>query len=242
MRHIRDNNPPEALIRCLAGRRQSGQSLDYDEVGQVEVNGEMVSVTHEIRKARIKDQGGICAYTMMRIDEDSCHNEHIIPSSVSRDNSRLEETLEYTNIVACFPKREETGGCEFGAAARGNKELAVTPMDAACEQRIRFDRASGRVESASLGDTAITELLDVVLVLNCDTLIARRLAAFRNAGVGLNSPKPLTESQARRLAADILQHRRGRNLAPFCIAIAHAALRHADLVERRKANHRRTNR
>lgn len=241
MRFIRENNQPEALIRCLALRRQAGQALDYDEVGEVEVDGEMVSVKEAIREARIADQGKICAYTMMRIDENTSHNEHLVPRAVSKQNEREEETLSYSNIVACYPKKEGEGGCGFGASARGTKELAVTPLNCACEQRIRYDRASGRAEAANPCDTAITELVNKVLVLNHDTLIARRLEAFHNAGVGLKCPKPITESVARKLAAEILEHRRGNKLTPYCVAIAHAALSHADLIAKRRVNHRRSN-
>jgi uncharacterized protein (TIGR02646 family) len=234
MRFIRENNRPEALIRCLAQRREAGQALDYDEVGKVEVNGVQVSVKADIRKARIADQGGICAYTMMRIDEDTSHNEHLVPRKVSKENGRVEETLNYRNIVACYPKREDKGGCGFGAAARGVKKLAVTPLDPSCEQLIRYDRANGKAEAAMPDDADITELVNDVLFLNHKTLIARRLEAVQYAGVGLKSSQPLTESQARRLAETILEHRRGKCLSPYCVAIAHAAICHADLIARRR--------
>lgn len=234
MRFIRNNTPPEALIRCLASRRDAGQALNYDEVGQIEVNDTVVSVTKEIRKAKITDQGGICAYTMMRIDENSCHNEHMIPRSVSRQNGQVEQTLDYRNIVACHPKREEPGGCGFGAVARGTKHLAVTPLDPACEQRIRFDRGTGRAEPTDPGDAEISALLNNVLILNHDTLVGRRLGAIEKAGVGVKSRKQLSERQARSLANSILQYRRGKNLTPFCIALAHAAVTHATVIEKRR--------
>jgi uncharacterized protein (TIGR02646 family) len=234
MRFIRENNPPEALIRCLALRRAVGQPLDYDQVGKVEVDGVELSVTAEIRKARIADQGGICAYTMMRIDDASCHNEHVVPRSVSRKNGQVEQTLDYRNIVACFPKREDAGGCGFGAAARGTKEMAITPLDPACEQRIRFDRGTGRAEPVNPGDNAISMLLNEVLFLNHDTLIGRRLDAIERGGVGVKSRESISEGQARLLAITILEHRRGRHLAPFCVAVAHAAITHANVIEKRK--------
>jgi uncharacterized protein (TIGR02646 family) len=241
MRFIRGNNPPEALIRCLALRRESGQALDYEEVSNIEVDGAMVSVKAEIRKARIADQGGICAYTMMRINEDTCHNEHLIPQVVSRENEKIEQTLDYRNIVACYPKREGRGGCGFGAAARGKKLLAITPLDPSCEQRIRFDRGTGRAVATNLDDTAISEVLDDVLVLNHDTLVARRLEALEMAGVSVKCRNPISESQARSLAHAILEHRRGKLLAPFCVAVAQAAIRHADLIEKRRRQKRGCN-
>lgn len=233
MRCIRENNPPEALIRCLALRRSAGQAIDYDEVGDVEVDGQMLSVKAEIRKARIADQGGICAYTMMRIDTNSAHNEHLIPRSVSKDEGREEETLDYRNIVACFPKREEKGGYGFGAPKRGTLPLEVTPFDPSCEARMRFDRVSGRVEPTDPSDQALQEMLEDVLVLNHATLIARRLAAFEQAGISTKSQKPLSAAKARDLAREVLEFRSGSKLLPYCVAIAQAALAHAELVEKR---------
>lgn len=240
MRHIRENNTPQALISCLALRNQAGQDLNYDEVGLVEVDGSSVSVVAEIRRARILDQGGICAYTMMRIDEESCHNEHIIPRSRSRAEGRMEETLEYRNIVACYPKNDSEGACEFGAIARGTRELAVTPLDAACEQRIAFSRTSGRADAANPTDQAVQEMCDEVLVLNHDALIQRRLEAFDRAGVGTKSNSPISAPQAIALAASILEHRRGNLLAPFCVAISHAAKTHAELIEKVRQRRRRS--
>jgi uncharacterized protein (TIGR02646 family) len=221
MRWIRENEPPEALIRCLALRRQSGQSLNYDEV----------SVKKEIRKSRIADQGGICAYTMMRIDENSCHNEHLIPRAVSRESGNIEQTLDYKNIVACFPKEVGAGGIEYGAHARGTKNLVFTPLDQSCEERIHYKRATGKAEPTKDGDDAATELINDVLKLNHKTLIENRLNAFNQAGVGNRSSKPLTGKQARRLASLILTYKKGGDLTPYCVALSHAATQHAEWIE-----------
>jgi uncharacterized protein (TIGR02646 family) len=237
VRYIRENKQPEALIRYLALLPETGKNSDYSDVGQVELDGRMVSVKAEIRKARIADQGGICAYTMMRITEDSCHNEHLVPQSVSRQKEKVEETLDYRNIVACYPKREEAGGCEFGAPARRTKRLEVTPLDPACEKRIHFDRTTGRAEPAAENDNAIRELIENVLILNHSRLVARRLEACERFGVGLKCRNPLSERSARELAGRVLEHRRGSELTPFCIAVAQAAMAHANLIERRRRQH-----
>ncbi len=234
MRYIRENKQPEALIRCLKLQRDHGQVPDYENAGQVEVNGNMVSVKAEIRKARIAEQGGLCAYTMMRIDETSCHNEHLVPQSVSRQKGKVEETLDYRNIVACYPKTEHAGGFEFGAAARGTKHLEITPLHATCETRIRFDRSTGRAEPAADGDEAVRELIEDVLILNHPALIDRRLDAYNRAGVGIKAASPLSAAQARKLAKIILDHRRGKNLSPYCVAVAQAAIAHAHLIEGKK--------
>ena len=234
MRFIRRNNVPEALTRWLALRNKANQPLAYSEAGNVEVNGKMVSVVAEIRRARIADQGGICAYTMMRIDEESCHNEHLIPQAESLRNGRIKQTLAYSNIVACYPKQEKPGGCGFGAPVRGTKSLAVKPLDRACEERIHFDRGTGKAEPVDSSDEAVKELIEDVLILNHPALIQRRLTAFEKAGVGLKGRHQLSEKKARDFAVSVREHRRGENLAPFCVAVAQAAIAHADLIGRRR--------
>ena len=233
MRWIRDSQPPASLIRCLADRRAAGQPLDYDEVSVVEFNGEQIPVRQAIRQARIIDQGYLCAYTLKRIGEETCHNEHLVPRSVSKQEGRTEETLDYQNIVACYPKKEGPGGCPYGAAIRGVRRLALTPLDSACESRLRFDRTSARFVPTDPNDVEVRELLDEVLMLNHPALIGERREAIIKAGVDKNSKRHLTAAQARRLADSVSQFQRGEKLTPFCVALAHAALAHADLIERR---------
>lgn len=242
MRWIRENQQPEALIRCLVLRRGANQPLDYDEVGVVEVDGVPVSISQGIREARLLDQGFLCAYTLRRIDKNSSHNEHLVPRSVSKAEGRVEETLDYRNIVACYPKREAKGGCPYGAPVRGNTPLALTPLEQSCEARLRFDRSSSRFEPTNPDDVEVRNLVENVLKLNHDALIQRRRQAINEAGVGLGSKPPITAADARRLAHSVLEFRRGKALMPFCTAVAQAALAHADLIERRSKMKRQFNR
>lgn len=242
MRWIRENQQPEALIRCKADRHAAGQDLNYDEVGVVDVDGMSVAVPHAIRDARLIDQGFLCAYTLKRIDSGSCHNEHIVARSVSKANGRIEETLEYRNIVVCYPKHEAKGGCPYGAVVRGNQPLALSPLDQTCETRLRFDWATARLEPVNPDDHDLLEMVESVLKLNHDSLILQRRDAINAAGVGRGSRTPITAAEARRLAISFLEFTRGRKLAPFCVAIAQAALAHAEVIEKRSRRLRQTRR
>lgn len=233
MRHIGSHEPPEALIRACADRRAANQPLDYDEISQVVVDGREVTVKTAIRQKRLEDQGYLCAYTMMRIDMESCHNEHLIPRQTSKASLRVEETLDYANIVACYPNREVKGGCGFGATARGTQPLVLKPTDPSCEVRLQFERHSGMVKPSQPSDLALANQLESVLCLNHPYLVDHRKRAYAEAGVGVDSRNPLSAAQARRLARNVINYRRGQRLAPFCAAIAQAALAHAHLAERR---------
>ena len=116
--------------------------------------------------------------------------------------------------------------------------MAVTPFNPACERRMTFDRKSGRVEPVDPNDSELRKMLEEVLVLNHASLVARRLDAFERAGVGLDSKDPLSVSKARELARSVMEFRRGKKLAPFCVAVAQAAEAHASLIEKRAQRRR----
>lgn len=109
----------------------------------------------------IAEQFGLCAYTgtpidkrLMGYNDNSLvfrpHNEHIKPQSLCRKEledrggvygRELCEDMDYYNIVAALEVRKERGATSeiFGAAARENKILPVTPLQPRCEERFRFD-------------------------------------------------------------------------------------------------------
>lgn len=234
MRYIPKNEPPQALINWKANRHAAGQSLDFQELGRVQVNGDDVDVKKAIKKQRLADQGHLCAYTLMRIDLDTSHVEHLKPQTFSRINDRIqhfiEETVDYGNMVLCYPKREDKGGIGYGAPHRGEKPLAVTPREDRCEKLIQY-KLNGRVFSE---DPDVKKMVDEVLKLNHDTLIDRRRGAYHRKGLGLRSAKPLSEREAARLSEAVLQKDAKNRLAPFCIGISHAAQEHINLIRKRR--------
>ena len=103
-----------------------------------------------ILTAMIADQGGLCAYTMRRIDDGSSHVEHIKPQSRCRADLPGSD-LDYTNLLACFPRDGMKAVFRYGAQGKGNwwdKGGAefVPPLQPACEQVFRF-RLDGEIEA-----------------------------------------------------------------------------------------------
>ena len=239
MRYISDNQPPEELILWLREQRKVGLNLKYDDLTPVEINGEVRDVRQSIINQRLRDQGHLCAYTMLRIDPSSCHVEHIYPRSRSYAEGDLEKSVEYTNMVACYPLLEpgdKRGKCPFGAEARGDKLLPLHPLDSTCEQRLRY-KSNGEVVAANPTDSAANDIIDAageLLRLNHPKLVRWRKSAIEQAGIGIRATKPLTEAQAKRLKHDILQFQRGQKLRPHCMAIAHAAEEHIERVRKRR--------
>lgn len=239
MRYISDNQPPEELILWLREQRKVGLNLKYDDLTPVVVDGEVRDVRNSIINQRLKDQGYLCAYTMLRISPESCHVEHIYPRSRSYAEGDPEKSVEYTNMVACYPLQEagdKRGKCPFGAEARGDKLLRLHPLDPTCEQRLRY-KSNGAVVAANPSDNDAIDIIDAagkLLQLNHPKLVKWRKTAIDQAGIGIGATKPLTEAQATRLKDEALQFRRGHKLRPHCVAIAHAADEHIERIRKRR--------
>ncbi len=230
MRYIEKNDPPEALLYWKAQRNAAAQSLDFAELGRVEMNGDEVDVKQAIKFQRMKDQGFLCAYTMLRITVEDSHIEHLIPQSRSRKDMNINETVEYGNMVACYPREESKGGVGYGAAYRGKKLLIVTPRDSKCERVIKYHQ-NGTITSE---DGEVEKMLNNVLNLNAQTLKDRRQDIFNRHGVGLRSDNPLKIREAERFAQSVMKADSNGKLSPFCVALNHAAQAHIELIRKRR--------
>ena len=107
------------------------------------------------------DQGGLCAYTMRRIDSNSSHVEHIKPRSRCRQDLRGSD-LDYTNLVACFPRHDVKGQPRYGARLKDNwwdndGTEFVSPLQSTCEQVFRF-KLNGEIEAINKRTEAITTI------------------------------------------------------------------------------------
>ena len=193
----------------------------------------------EVKRSLVDEQGGLCAYTMIRIDISNSHIEHLKPRTISKGEGKLHETTDYAgNLVACYPNTglAETSACPFGADFRKSNwdsQLFVTPLDGTCENRFRFN-TDGKVSVAESDSGA--RWTSETLNLNEPSLVELRRSEIRRHGLSLNAGTVVTASEARRIAEDVCRKSRGQ-FAEFCIAIRHAALDYASKLE--KAQQRR---
>jgi uncharacterized protein (TIGR02646 family) len=239
MRYISENQPPPELILWLREQRKAGVNLRYDDLSPVEINSEQRDVRKAIVEQRLKDQGYLCAYTMLRIEADSCHVEHIYPRTLSYAEGDPEKTVEYTNIVACYPFEEtgnKRGKCPFGAVARESNILGLHPLDPNCQKRLRY-QSNGRVLATRADDWDGIKLIDPagqLLRLNHPKLVKWRKSSINEAGLGIKSSSPLSEASATRLKTEVLQFKAGEKLKPFCVALAHAVDDHLRRLKKRR--------
>jgi len=186
----------------------------------------------ELRETLLREQGYLCAYTMIRIpSSNKGHVEHIWP----RSRAPAKE-LEYTNMVYCFPGAG-TERCAFGAHCKDDFEVTndnfVAPTHRACETRFGYE-LSGEVKASIESDSAAIQTV-AMLNLNHKQLVALRQAAIRSQRIFRKAAKPLSALEARKLAAHVTQRDGTGKIAPFCIAIKQVAERFAEQREARSA-------
>jgi len=164
----------------------------------------------------LEDQGYICCYTGMRVTATSSHIEHFKPRSQCVD---LEE-IDYENLLAAYPKPESgKPGCPFGAEAKKDDILPITPLRRDCETRFLFDE-DGYISVANERDSDAAESI-AVLVLDDPVLTDNRGRAIRT----VLYPKGRTPSEKylERVIDRIYEKDHRDRLTPHCVAIFHAA-------------------
>lgn len=235
MKYIPTNNQPRSLIEWKKNESVEDQR-HYD--------GSLPShVKEDIRNHRVKDQGGLCAYTMCEIGRLGdgtwdAHIEHVTPRSQSKKNGNLDETIDYSNMVACLNK---AANLPYGASVRGVRPLFVTPIHPSCERRFSFS-LEGKMKSARPEDNEAESTIEI-LKLNHDQLRELRLAAMARVGlairvgenlrkIGADQTRSLSHLSALSLAETIVKPKPDGRLPAFCVAIAHAARAHAARIEK----------
>lgn len=229
MRHISKKSVPQALIKWRSDNRLVPENLTYGGGGFPQ--GDVVA-------ALVKEQKGLCAYTMLRIDETKCHVEHVKPQNECRktDEQRaqtgqgpLREDIDWSNMVACHPSPSDARA-PYGAHVKEGWWVSgqfVSPLQASCESRLRF-QMDGEVKGADAAAKVTVELLR----LNEDTLKNKRELAIKRAGVHPTSPKRRSLVSARRLVRELSSYT-AEELPEFIVAIRHAAEDYVRWCERR---------
>jgi len=224
VRFVDKGNEPRELQDFKQANRKTPQNLRYDALD--------ARIKHALREQMLREQGAVCAYTMEAIGRSEaadCHVEHIRPQSADEANE-----LDCRNMVLCAPGNSDLAQADWGANKKGGAEVDennfVSPLNRNCETRLKFG-ANGDVRSANPEDTAAGDTIDL-LNLNHRRLLDARSILIREYGLGAETRKPLTTSQAERLAAEIMRLDAHGWAQPYCVAIKQVAERYA---RRRKA-------
>lgn len=219
MQHISKANQPQILLDFIEGQFINGEYVNCSYTY-------LDSVTkRELKQILLEEQGYICCYTGHQIDFDSSHIEHVKPQSQCSDM----ETLDYTKMIAAYPHNPrgylKERACEYGAQARTNKLVPITPLQANCTTRFRY-LPSGEIVSSDPEDEETRDTIQV-LVLSHSRLQELRKAVIDEAIFqsveGLSSPEEVI-SYLGKLAHAIVRRDTGSRLHAFCFVIRSAAL------------------
>ena len=180
-----------------------------------------------ILTAMIADQGGLCAYTMRRIDNNSSHVEHIKPQSRCREDLPGSD-LDYANLVACYPRLDVKGQPRYGARRKGgwwdtDGAEFVSPLQSACEKVFRF-KLDGEIEALDNRNEAKTTI--TVLGLDHRSLTEDRKRAINEFLYGRTGADPISSAEARRARDTICDRNRNGSFNEFCVAIRAALEEH----------------
>lgn len=196
----------------------SSQNIHYDNLGKEQRD--------PMLEALLKEQGGLCAYTMKQIvkvgDDWQAHIEHILPRS-----QHPAQSVDWENMLACLPGRNV--GCEYGAKRKDkydpNVQPFINPTRGGVSGQFRF-REGGEVEGLTPAAKACAD--EKVLNLNHIELIHDRAAKIR----GALDQKP-TARQARDRARELRKFSRQGALEPYCEAVAQVLEAYASRLEKR---------
>jgi uncharacterized protein (TIGR02646 family) len=136
VRRIVKSGEPKALTQWKTSnpRLQRYADLNHKRASDA-IKAQGKSVINAIRSQNVKDQLGLCAYCMCRIEnrEDSAMNEH-----VEARNSNHSRELDFSNIVAsCTIKKQ----CDD---AHDSQPLPLHPLMDECENGFEY-RLNGKI-------------------------------------------------------------------------------------------------
>jgi uncharacterized protein (TIGR02646 family) len=139
------------------------------------------SVKNDIKNSLLAEQGYICAYTGLRISDSRSHIEHLIPQRTCRAQGNLALTVDYSNVVACYPGNGNVNP-GFGAIEKdGWPDVTevpqfLKPTDPSSEKRITYTSTGNAMPAPH--DSAASCTVEK-LKLNHKSLVTRRKEAIQ---------------------------------------------------------------
>ena len=220
MRWIQKLPEPDALTEWRA-RYSSDINFGYDLLRSSQ------ETIRTVTDALLREQGWLCAYTGRRIDTGTCHIEHL----KAQTHCSPEETVAYSNMVACYPSPNPERRTPYGAERKGSwpspseQHLFVSPLDQTCEERFTF-KLRGNMEARANNDQAAKTTIEKIR-LDHGELVAFRKAAIQGT---LGKRNNLSLKDARRRLNSLHSHQEGRR-EPFCFVLVQALRKHIGRLE-----------
>lgn len=131
----------------------------------------------ELHEALLNEQGGVCCYCGRSISLTDSHIEHFRPQEAREDLA-----LAYENLHASCLRETSPGAplhCGHAKGSEFNENLAISPLDAECEQRFIYSSQDGAVYPANKGDASAMHMA-TLLNLDVHFLRDRRAEALKS--------------------------------------------------------------
>jgi uncharacterized protein (TIGR02646 family) len=211
MKYIHKGVAPRELQDWFNGQPiENGDRLNcsYDDMPR--------DVKQAIQQHLLAEQGWLCCYTGIRVDEARSHIEHFKPQCYCERH----EDIDYTNLLAAYPGNRP---CSFGAKAKGDwydEHLLVNPLHPACETRFRYN-LSGHINPADENDHGAVETIQRLRLYD-ESLTQMREQAIDEALFPRNHQ--LSEAQLRTVIESYCRRSNlGQPFRTFCFVVAQAA-------------------
>lgn len=227
MKRIIKNHEPQELLDFK--RLNRNVDINYNNLGANE--------RIPLKNSLLNEQGFLCAYTLKRISSSTSHIEHIKPEELCRQLKRQGvntiSDLDYSNMVACFPK-EFSGSSRkkfYGAFKKDDwweneGENFISPLRVDCEAHFKFKNDGSIIHLTEKGKKTIE-----VLNLNHSILKDDRQRAI--ASYIYKDNKAINQSQTKH-AIDSICIKNKNNYTEFCIAIKDALENHLEFLDKVK--------
>ena len=232
MKKIRKTNPPTKYSQWIEIQNELGKKdgllFKYED-------GIEREAFDDLKQKLIEEQGYLCAYTGIKIQPDTkdkdgqtleigtFHVEHLKPQTIcneEQDQNRntISESLDYRNMVACYPKSSKQK-ISFGAPFKGgnwDRDKFISPCTDECEREFIY-KFNGTVKAFFEKDEAAIYTIEI-LGLNCQELVEKReRKIFGFFGIGrMSQGNPLRKQKAESLLRTIESKDSEGHLKEFC--------------------------
>jgi len=231
MRTIYKRPPPnvytEWRLPRMAADRPDGMVCTYAELRRA------TSVLEAVEDSLFAEQGGICAYTGLKIGlmqtaarKIQFHLEHLIPQRPQV--YEYGKDADYSNLVACWPPPNQPAEPTFGARKKGNwpsqaeQGSFLSPTSANCGTRFTFNHR-GEISATNPADDPALRTIDRLGLDNKELTNLRqmRIRGVLNPGkaklIKLNEAEKLLKEM--QMDAEIVRSGGTAQLMEFCFAV-----------------------
>ncbi|MBE9184899.1 TIGR02646 family protein [Microcoleus sp. LEGE 07076] len=200
MKYIQKGKEPQNFYDWKATQQSLGFNYDYKCL----LNPEKGSVHSSL----LSEQGYICCYCCMRVEQSNSHIEHLAPQS--KTDSEL--SVDYTNMLASCGR--DPNWPEYCGNKKQNLAIGVSPLQANCEEFFNYS-STGEIlpTENNLAHQKDAQRTIEVLGLNHYDLTQGRIQALE-ALQGI-----MTQEEAELLAQVCQQMNAQGRYQPFCNAV-----------------------